>query len=92
MEKQRYCIIAVNTEEALEKAIYHGVSAVFVDAFMLDDEVEREIENSGYRSGLVGWTGKLFLRRNFDVKKYDLVEALESLGVRSENLLEGGKR
>ena len=89
MEKQRYCIIAVNTEEALGKAIYHGVNAVFVDAFLLDDEVEREIENNGYRPGLVGWTGKLFLRWDFDVEKYDLVEALESLGVRSEKLFEG---
>ena len=88
MEKQRYCIIAVNTEEALEKAIYHGVNAVFVDAFMLDDEVEREIENSGYRSGLVGWTGKLFLRQDFDYEMYDLTDALETLGIQPKRLHE----
>lgn len=84
--KQPYCVIIISTPEALERVLSRPVSAVFVDEILLDDQTEAVMEAHGYLPGLIGWTGKLFLRPDFDFEKFDLTAGLESLGVQPDRI------
>ena len=86
--KEKCCVIMVTTSYALKMVLDDPVSAVFVDEMLLDDETEAVMHAHGYCSGLVGWTGKLFLRQDFDYEKYDLTDALETLGIQPKRLHE----
>ena len=79
-----YCATIVSTPEALQKALETVVSAIFVEENLLDDQVEISITGQGYFPGLVGWSGKLYFRTDFDFRKYDCSDSLSSLGSRSE--------
>lgn len=82
--KSPYCATLVSTPEALQKALETVVSAIFVDENLLDDQVELSVTKQGYFPGLVGWSGKLFFRTDFDFTKYDCSDSLSSLGIRPE--------